>query len=207
MKRHQTMIDEATLPNVVERHAHAELAAAFLVAEGYHRIGIDHFALPHDELAVAAAQGRLARNFQGYTVDDADALIGLGASSIGRLPQGFVQNATAIADYGRRVQDGGLAVVRGVAMSEDDIIRAHVIERLMCDLAFHRRSITERFGIAAAGVIDDALRVAAEDTDGLVREIEDGFEITERGRPFARAIAARFDAYLPRSEARHSLAV
>lgn len=207
MKRHQTMIDESTLPNVVERHAHAELAACFLVAEGYHRIGIDHFALPHDELAVAAAQGRLARNFQGYTVDDADALIGLGASSIGRLPQGFVQNATAIADYGRRVQDGGLAVVRGVAMSEDDIIRAHVIERLMCDLAFHRRGVTERFGIAAAAVIDDALRVTAEDTDGLVREIEDGFEITERGRPFARAIAARFDAYLPRSAARHSLAV
>jgi len=83
MKRHQAMIREADLPDVVERHNLAELAAAFLVDNGYARIGIDHFARPHDALAVAAREGRLRRNFQGYTVDRADALIGLGASSIG----------------------------------------------------------------------------------------------------------------------------
>lgn len=207
MKRHQSMIVEADLPGVVDRHAHAELAAEFLVAHGYVRIGIDHFALPHDDLAVAAAEGRLKRNFQGYTVDEADALIGLGASSIGRLPHGYVQNAPATADYQRRVSAGELAVTRGLALSQDDVIRAHVIERLMCDLRFSPREIIGRFGDHALPVVADAANLAREGADGLVRALDDGFAITDRGRPFARAIAARFDAYLARGQARHSAAV
>jgi oxygen-independent coproporphyrinogen-3 oxidase len=207
MKRHQSLIMEADLPGVVERHAHAELAAELLVAEGYARIGIDHFALPHDELAVAAHAGRLRRNFQGYTVDEADALLGLGASSIGRLPQGYVQNSPSTADYQRRVLRGELAVTRGRPLSHDDIMRAHVIERLMCDLTFHGHDIVQRFGADALPLLAEAAAVADTDDDGLVLPIDDGFVITEMGRPFARAIAARFDAYLARSQARHSAAV
>jgi oxygen-independent coproporphyrinogen III oxidase len=207
MKRHQAMIHEADLPGVVERHNHTELASAFLVDNGYARIGIDHFARPHDALAVAAREGRLRRNFQGYTVDEADVLIGLGASSIGRLPQGYVQNASAIADYSRRVASGGLAVTKGLALSQDDAVRAHVIERLMCDLAFRRSDVARRFGPVAEAVIADATLLVHADRDGLVRATDDGFVITERGRPFARALAARFDAYLAGSRARHSLAV
>jgi len=207
MKRHQTLIDEAALPGMVERHAHAELAADLLEAAGYERIGIDHFALPHDSIALAARRGELKRNFQGYTVDEADALIGLGASSIGRLPQGYVQNAPAIGDYQRRVNAGELAVTRGRTLSHDDVIRAHIIERLMCDLAFHGRDVVQRFGPDALPLIAEAEAVARSDVDGLIRTIDDGFAITERGRPFARAIAARFDAYLPGGRARHSAAV
>ncbi len=207
MKRHQTMLNEADMPGVVERHAHAELAADYLVSHGYVRIGIDHFALPHDELAVAAAEGRLKRNFQGYTVDEATALIGLGASSIGRLPQGYVQNAPATADYQRRVSTSELAVTRGLALSEDDVIRAHVIERLMCDLRFSPHDTMQRFGAAALPVLADAATLVREGEDGLVKALDDGFAITDIGRPFARAIAARFDAYLARGHARHSAAV
>lgn len=207
MKRHQSMIKEADLPGTVDRHAHAELAAGFLISHGYVRIGIDHFALPRDELAIAAAEGRLKRNFQGYTVDEADALIGLGASSIGRLPQGYVQNAPATADYQRRVSSGALAVTRGLALSEDDVVRAHVIERLMCDLRFSARDVRQRFGALAKPVLEDAANLARESADGLVKPLDDGFAITDRGRPFARAIAARFDAYLARGQARHSAAV
>lgn len=207
MKRHQAMIREADLPGVVERHNLAELAAAFLVDNGYARIGIDHFARPHDALAVAAREGRLRRNFQGYTVDRADALIGLGASSIGRLPQGYVQNASAIADYSRRVASGRLAVTKGLALSQEDVVRAHVIERLMCDLTFKRSDVARRFGPVAQAVIADAALLAQADSDGLVRASDDGFAITERGRPFARAIAARFDAYLAGTQAGHSSAV
>ena len=207
MKRHQARIREADLPDVVERHNLAETAAAFLIDNGYIRIGIDHFARPHDALAVAAREERLRRNFQGYTVDEADALIGLGASSIGRLPQGYVRNAPAIADYSGRVASGGLAVTKGLALSEDDAVRAHVIERLMCDLAFRRSDVARRFGLVAQAVIADAALLVRADRDGLVRVTDDGFAITERGRPFARAIAARFDAYLASSRARHSLAV
>jgi oxygen-independent coproporphyrinogen III oxidase len=207
MKRHQTMIDESALPGVVERHAHAEFAGDLLVAAGYERVGIDHFALPHDAMAEAARDGRLSRNFQGYTVDDADALIGLGASSIGRLPQGYVQNATAIADYERCVRTDGLAVRRGLALTAEDVLRAHVIERLMCDLAFDAHAVRSRFGHAAASVIAEAEAFAAEDVDGLTARTAAGFAITARGRPFARAVAARFDTYLRQSEARHSVAV
>jgi oxygen-independent coproporphyrinogen III oxidase len=207
MKRHQAMIREADLPDVVKRHNLAETAAAFLIDNGYIHNGIDHFARPHDALAVAAREGRLRRNFQGYTVDEADALIGLGASSIGQLPQGYVQNVPAIADYSRRVASGGLAVKKGLALSEDDVVRAHVIERLMCDLAFKRSDVARRFGPVAQAVIADAALLVHADCDGLVRATDDGFAITERGRPFARAIAALFDAYQADSRARHSLAV
>jgi oxygen-independent coproporphyrinogen-3 oxidase len=207
MKKHQSMIDEAALPGTVERHAHAALAADFLLSEGYERVGIDHFALPHDAMAEAARAGTLSRNFQGYTVDDADALIGLGASSIGRLPQGYGQNAPAIADYQRRVHDTGLAVVRGVALTAEDAIRAHVIERLMCDLALDAAAVAHRFGEAAAPVVREALAVRESGAEGLIAPTDGGFRITEAGRPFARTIAARFDAYLSRGAARHSAAV
>jgi oxygen-independent coproporphyrinogen III oxidase len=207
MKKHQSMIDEEALPGVADRHRHAELAADFLVSEGYVRIGIDHFALPHDEMARAARDGTLVRNFQGYTVDRADALIGLGASSIGRLPQGYVQNAAAIGAYQRRILGGELAAERGVELSDDDVIRSHVIERLMCDLSFDRASLEAEFGAAAATVVAEARLLIETGTDGLIAPTDGGFRVTERGRPFTRRIAAAFDAYLARGAARHSIAV
>ena len=95
MKKHQGMIDEKTLPDATERYRQCEAATEVLVAQGYERVGFDHFALPHDKLAIASRTGALRRNFQGYTVDPHDALIGLGASAIGRLPQGYVQNVVS----------------------------------------------------------------------------------------------------------------
>ncbi|MCU0884340.1 MAG: oxygen-independent coproporphyrinogen III oxidase [Beijerinckiaceae bacterium] len=207
MKRHQSMIDTGALPGVLERHAQAELAAGLLEEAGFARIGIDHFARLDDELAVAAREGRLQRNFQGYTVDPADALIGLGASAIGKLPQGYVQNEPAIAGYARATQAGGLAAVRGVALSAEDQMRGEVIERLMCDLAFSRRHLRQRYGSAADPLIAEAEEIIEADADGFVVGTDDGFMITSRGRPFLRTVAARFDAYLPGRPNGHSLAV
>jgi oxygen-independent coproporphyrinogen-3 oxidase len=207
MKRHQRLIRTERLPGVVERHAQAEAAAAFLVAEGFQRIGIDHFAKPSDPLAVAARTGRLRRNFQGYTVDPADALIGIGASAIGRLPQGYVQNDPAIGQYQRRVQSGRFATVRGIALSDDDRMRAEAIERLMCDLSFSHRALRQRFGAAADHLADQARAVLVDDHDALLVPTDDGFLVSERGRPFLRTIAARLDAYLAPDAVRHSVAV
>lgn len=207
MKTHQRLIPEERLPGLVERHAQAEAAADFLVGAGYRRIGIDHFAKASDGLAVAAASGRLQRNFQGYTVDPADALIGLGASAIGRLAQGYVQNETAIGQYRRRVEAGELATARGIALSADDRLRGHAIERLMCDLAFSQAALRHRFGSLAEVLRAPAAAIIAEDRDGLVTPTEDGFLVSERGRPFLRSIAARFDAYIAAPAARHSAAV
>lgn len=265
MKKHQSMIPEEALADVVERYHQAELAADFLVAEGYERIGIDHFALPGDALAVAAkvslARGpggkplhtfpgpALRRNFQGYTVDPADALIGLGASSIGSLPQGYAQNAVATPEYMRRALAGQVTAERGVSLSDEDRLRRGVIERLMCGMEFSREALladsaflarsaprhceeglgptkqssplqgaesldclaslamTGNAPVCVASIMAEARAVVEDDRLGLVEETADGFRVTEKGRPFLRTIAARFDAYLRKQAAKHSVAV
>jgi oxygen-independent coproporphyrinogen-3 oxidase len=207
MKKHQTMIDEAALPGVVARFDQMQMAAEMLVGAGYEAIGIDHFALPTDRLAIAARNGTLRRNFQGYTDDAADALIGLGASSIGQLPQGYIQNMPATGDYLRRVGEGGLAAVRGYSFTAEDRGRAWVIERVMCDFGFSFVDITARYPELAGTIRSEALQFVASDKDGLTR-IEGGrFMLTATGRPFARTVAAVFDAHLASGRGRHSVAV
>ncbi len=201
--KHQRLIDEAALPGVVERFAQANRLAHMLTAAGYVRIGLDHYARPDDPLAC----GPVARNFQGYTTDAADALIGLGASAIGRLPEGYVQNCVPIADYERRIAQAGLATARGIRLSDSDRMRGFVIERLMCDLAFPADELNRRFGDAAAPILEEARALIEADQDRLVEREGDAFRITERGRPFVRAIAACFDSYLDVGEARHSTGV
>lgn len=199
----QRLIDEAVLPDAAARLELAGMIAERLLRAGHVRIGLDHFARPSDPLARASVK----RNFQGYTVDAAEALIGLGASAISRLPQGYAQNAVSVADYEKRVARGGLATARGRALTDDDRMRAHVIERLMCDLRFSEADLDARFGPAARPLIEQARRLGDEDADGLIAPTPDGFRVTERGRPFVRSVCARFDAYLDTSAARHAQGV
>lgn len=205
MKKHQQMIPDASLPDGRARFELMTRATDMLVAAGYDAIGIDHFALPDDSLAIAAREGRLRRNFQGYTDDPATAIIGLGASSIGSFRQGYVQNNPATGVYERTVLDGKLAAVRGFALSDEDRMRAWVIERIMCEFGFDMASLAQQFGHRAAAIVAEAQAVAAG--DGLVRFNANRFEICPEARPFARSIAARFDAYLGAGAARHSAAV
>jgi oxygen-independent coproporphyrinogen-3 oxidase len=201
-KSHQRLIDETKLPGLGERLSQAEAAAATLAAAGYVAVGLDHFALPDDSLAAAARAKRLRRNFQGYTTDAADALIGLGASAIGRLPHGFAQNAPDVGGYMRALAAGEFPIVRGLAMSDDDRLRAGMIERLMCDLALDLSA----FGGSArfAAEIEALAPLAAA---GLLRVDGDCVVMTEAGRPFVRIAAAAFDAYLADGRKRHSAAV
>jgi len=202
-KTHQRLIEEQALPGAGERLAQAQVAAETLCGLGYEAVGLDHFALPGDELALAARERRLRRNFQGYTADDADALIGLGASAIGKLPQGFVQNAPDPAGYARAVAAGTFATVKGVALTDEDRLRASIIERLMCDLALDLDTVDggpERFP-AELAALD---KLAA---DGLLRIDANRIAVTEAGRPFVRIAAAVFDAYLAANQKRHSAAV
>lgn len=200
--RHQRLIDEAALPGPVARLELSQRIAHLLVTAGYLPVGLDHFAKPGDRLARAA----LTRNFQGYTTDHADALIGLGASSISRFPQGFTQNATGIHDYERRIAQGELATARGIALTRDDRIRSFVIERLMCDFAFDAGEVRARFGAAAEPVVhlaDDIRRDAVD----LVEPTDGGFRMRDEERALVRTVCARFDSYLGTSAARHSQAV
>jgi oxygen-independent coproporphyrinogen-3 oxidase len=192
-KAHQRKIDESALPGPQARADQAEAIARALMAAGYRQIGLDHFALPGDSLALAAERGLLHRNFQGYTTDRCANLIAFGASAIGRLPQGFVQNATKIPDYERHLREGRPATVRGCRVNEEDSRRADIIEQLMCNYR------------AQVGCVDAPLR--ALEADGLIRRSGDWIEVTDEGRPLVRAVAAAFDNYLPSSTAMHVAAV
>ena len=208
IRKHQRLIDEATLPGAAERLEQAEAARETLVAGGYVPIGLDHFALPHDELAAAARAGALHRNFQGYTTDQADALIGIGASAVSRLPQGYAQNLPDIGSYAGAITSGHFATARGLALSADDLLRGRIIERLMCDFSVDLEAMASKNDFAAAdGFAHELQALNPLEIDGLVRRDGKRVIVTKKGRPFVRMAAAVFDAYLPNSSARHSVAV
>jgi oxygen-independent coproporphyrinogen-3 oxidase len=206
-KANQKLIDEAALPGASERIEQARAAAQRLASHGYVPVGLDHFAQADDALAVAARTGRLRRNFQGYTTDPADALIGLGASAIGRLPQGFVQNAVDIAGYARAVTQGAFATVKGIAVSADDELRGAIIERLMCDLAVDLAALPVPAPEATPSFAHERAELDALAAAGLITIEGSRITVTEEGRPFVRLVAAAFDAYLAQSRSRHSIAV
>jgi oxygen-independent coproporphyrinogen-3 oxidase len=174
---------------------------------GYETVGFDHFAKPNDALAVAARTGCLRRNFQGYTDDRCETLIGLGPSSISQFRQGYAQNMPSTAEYGRMVSDGGLATVRGITLSEDDRVRGWIIERLMCDFAFSAIELVERFGEAGQRLLLKASSTALRNPEGLLELDGDSFVVPAENRPFVRSVAAKFDKYLEVGKARHSAAV
>ncbi|MCB1342307.1 MAG: oxygen-independent coproporphyrinogen III oxidase [Pseudooceanicola sp.] len=203
--RRQTMIPSDALPTPEARLELFETARQLFLWDGYDEIGIDHFALPSDGLAVAQKAGRLRRNFQGYTDDASDVLIGLGASSISRFPQGFAQNAPATSAYVAAVRDGRFSTARGHAFSGDDALRARLIEALMCDFRIDTGEILARFAVSRA-TLDQMFRQVNDSVDGLLRHDETGLEIPEALRPLTRIVAKGFDAYgMDRS--RHSAAI
>ncbi|WP_160008016.1 oxygen-independent coproporphyrinogen III oxidase [Rhizobium sp. 18055] len=206
VKKHQSLIDTATLAGPIDRFAMARAGAETILGAGYEAIGIDHFAKPDDSMAVKLREGALRRNFQGYTTDGAEALIGLGASSIGRLPQGYVQNITATGLYCQSVSEGRLPIARGFALSDADRATASAIEDLMCHYAFSIAELRARFGDAADDVCSDALRESFN-ADGFVTFDGDTFAMTPMGRPFVRTIASRFDRYINQGQAKHSAAI
>jgi oxygen-independent coproporphyrinogen III oxidase len=196
MAKNQRKIDENALPTSETRFEMAAQAGEQLEALGYEAIGFDHFAQPDDSLAVAARNGRLRRNFQGYTTDQADALIGLGASSISALPQGYAQNVVQTNDYLRAIDAGALPVAKGLALSAEDIWRRAVIERLMCDFAVDLEAIALRFGLSHEDFADDLARLRPLEADGLARLDGTQVYVTAQGRALARVVAAAFDTYL-----------
>jgi oxygen-independent coproporphyrinogen III oxidase len=205
-KRHQSMIEETALPGPAERLAQSLRAAEIIAAAGLVPIGLDHFARPGDSLATAAANGTMHRNFQGYTDDGCETLIGLGPSSISRYRQGFTQNFTAMGHYARAIRRHDLPVARGIELSLEDRARAWVIERLMCDFNFSAVELIELFGETGRMLLREAVQVAAE--PGSILFLDAGrFGIAAESRPLVRTVAARFDTYLQSGLARHSAAV
>jgi oxygen-independent coproporphyrinogen III oxidase len=206
--KNQRMIEDASLPNASERAEQAKAAAAVLAASGYTQIGIDHFALPGDSLAIAAAEGRLHRNFQGYTSDVARTLIGIGATAIGRTPQGYVQNASETGAWSRAVAAGKLPVARGHALQGQDQLRSLVIERIMCDGSVDLAAAGRGLGFADDWYAEEIPELLQMQQDRLLTYGNGKLSLTPEGLPLARVVAAVFDTYLrDSSTARHSVAV
>jgi len=205
-KKHQRLIDERALADAAGRMAQAEAIAETLTAAGYVRIGLDHYALPGDGLALAARRGRLRRNFQGYTTDACTTLIGFGASAIGRTPEGYVQNEVPPGLYAQRIASGRLATAKGYRLTAEDRLRAEIIERLMCDFRVDAATIAARHGFDAMKLIEGNARLAALAEDGAIDVRGGTVTVRQDHRFIIRAVAAAFDAYIDQSARTHSKA-
>jgi oxygen-independent coproporphyrinogen-3 oxidase len=205
-KKHQRMIDEQALPDGAARSEQALAIAATLAAAGYVEIGLDHFALPNDDLARAAAEGRLRRNFQGYTTDSCETLIGFGASAIGRTRQGYVQNDVGLGHYARFIGAGRLATSRGYCLTDEDRVRGEIIERLMCDFEADITAIALRHGFDPAYLIEGNPKLTALEVDGVLTLSDGVVRVRHDHRFLVRAAAAAFDAYLDDSPRVHGKA-
>jgi len=207
MKRHQVMIREAELADVHGRWEQAAAADEVLTGAGYLRIGLDHYALPDDELSCAARRGELHRNFQGYTTDAASVLAPIGPSAIGRLPGGYIQNEIQTHEWRAAIDAGRLAVSRQLPVGPSDALRAAVIERLMCDLQADVADLCLGAGFAVSA-LDGALQAARSlETDGLCRVRGRSLWIPEAARRLVRVVAACFDERLTGAGRRHAVAV
>ncbi|MGL4313385.1 MAG: coproporphyrinogen III oxidase, partial [Sphingomonas sp.] len=193
----QRQIDASTLPDQFTRFAQAEYAFERLTRAGYVPIGFDHFALPGDAIAQAAQSGRLRRNFQGFTEDQADVLIGLGASAISSFPKLLLQNEKNAGRYHLRIGNGQFATERGIRRSAVDQRIGQAIEQLLCQ------------GHTRIAGLPDAIkaRLVRFVDAGLARVDGDRLTIADGGLPYARTIAAQFDPYRHAAEPRFSSAI
>src|SRR5665213_292942 len=189
-KRHQRKIAEASLPDTLERHRQSEAIAGTLQEAGYVRIGLDHFALPHDPLVAAQRNGVLHRNFQGYSDDCGDVLLGFGASSIGRLAQGYVQNIVPTRDYLDRIATGRMATAKGYALTSDDQFRAEIIERIMCDFAVDLDDVCRRHGRGREALSSDMARLSSLTSDGVATMKNGKLKVGEDERILVRTVAS-----------------
>ena len=203
----QRRISEYELPAAADKITMLGSALKAFIDAGYVYVGMDHFALPDDDLAIAKRQGRLHRNFQGYSTQPDCDLISLGVSAIGRVGATYSQNAKTIEEYYDHLNHGRFPVVRGLALSRDDIVRRAVIMAIMCQGALQYESIELAYMLDFKKYFADEMAAlkALEKTDMLVLE-DDGLQVTDTGWFFVRAVAMVFDKHLQtdRNRARFS---
>lgn len=196
IRGHQKRLDEAELPGREAKYELFAIARERFLAAGYVPIGMDHFALPEDDLARAREERRLRRNFQGYTVIPAEDVIGLGISSIGDLRGAYIQNNKKLSRYTEALAAGRLPVERGVLLRPEDELRRAVIAELMCNFHVDKPAIEERFGVVFDEVFAvDLERLLPLAREGLAHLESDSISATPTGELFIRNLAMCFDTY------------
>ena len=201
------MINDAELPGVNARYSQATIIERELNAHGYASIGLDHFALEHDEITAAARNGTMRRNFQGYTTDVSDALLAFGASAIGEFPQGFVQSARDTLEWSQKIDRNESPVTRGLATTAEDRMRSEVIERLMCDLSVDAAEIAQRHGFDPVIFDDVAEKLEPAIFAGIAEVKGNRVSVKPKHRLFLRTVAAAYDAHFVAAPNRHAKAV
>ncbi len=197
VKKQQNLLKIETLPTPPERLALFETAANALLKLGYRYIGLDHFALADNELSVAQANGTLRRNFMGYTTCKDSHVLAFGASAIGDVEFGYLQNARDVEEYLTLVGQRRLPVVRGLVVSEEDRLRRNIINRLFCALAVDKAAVEADHGVRFDEHFAYELeQLAAMEKDGLVKLTPGAIKVTTLGQPLLRNIAMVFDAYV-----------
>jgi oxygen-independent coproporphyrinogen III oxidase len=200
MRPHQRRIDIDLLPDRDLKFALLSLAISQLGEAGYQQIGMDHFALPDDELASSFQNRTLSRNFMGYTTKRGTEIVGLGSSAISDIGNAYAQNHRRLASYYASVDAGGLPVERGVKLTSDDRVRRFVITELMCNGVVRSADLSEHFDVEMADYFAAELDELAADAGlveaGLVHITDEGIDATHDGRLFIRNVAMVFDAYL-----------
>ena len=208
MRGHQKRLPIAALPKGRRRLRLAEVVREAFEYAGYRAIGLDHFALPDDELALAADDGRLMRNFMGYTVSGGSDLLGLGLSSIGDVDGHYVQNSTKLVRYLDACEAGQFATTRGRSRTRDDDIRRAVIDGWMCHGEVLRSQISEAFDMNFNAYFESELQVLSElIEDGIVIDDGERLILHPEAGPFVRNVAMVFDAYMDETRGRFSKTV
>ena len=204
----QRRINEADLPSAADKLEIMHKAGEKLQAAGYVFIGMDHFALPGDELALAQEEGHLHRNFQGYTTHAHCDLLAFGVSSIGNVGNTFSQNVKTLDEYYAAIEKNTLPIERGLVLNRDDVIRQDVITQLICQFALNFNQIDQAWRIQSSDYFAHEL-IALEQMqkDGLLVLSEDGLQVTQPGRLLIRNICMVFDRYLPEAQHRFSRAI
>ena len=201
MSKTQKQIEITQLPSPDTKLAILALAIEKLGAAGYGYIGMDHFAKPGDELAVAQRERKLHRNFQGYSTRPDCDLIAFGISAIGKVGASYAQNVKTLDGYYARLDADVLPVLRGVDLKEDDLLRRDTIQKLMCDFELDFAALSEAHGVPFAGMFAPELTALAPMVeDGLVELSDDRLRVTPRGRLLVRTVAMIFDRYLRESQ-------
>jgi oxygen-independent coproporphyrinogen III oxidase len=197
IKGHQRKLDKEALPSPeLKLQLYLRAMERFLGA-GYEPIGMDHFALPQDELAAAAREGRLHRNFMGYSVMPASDMIAFGISGIGEVQGAFFQNEKKLSTYYEALDAGRLPVSRGYVLDEDDRVRQYVIQQIMCNFRIAKADVAERFGVEFEVYFARSLEALREmEEAGFVERTEEGLRVREEGRLFVRNVCMAFDRYL-----------
>ena len=204
----QRRINEADLPSAADKLEIMHKAGEKLQAAGYVFIGMDHFALPGDELALAQKEGHLHRNFQGYTTHAHCDLLAFGVSSIGNVGNTFSQNVKTLDEYYAAIEKNKLPIERGLVLNRDDVIRQDVITQLICQFALNFNQIDQAWRIQSSDYFAHEL-IALEQMqkDGLLVLSEDGLQVTQPGRLLIRNVCMVFDRYLPEAQHRFSRAI